>query len=237
MKLKKIILFVTLFLLFFLFLIYKGYIWPNQLFAKNYLIHGIDISHHQNEINWGNIADDSKIKFAFIKATEGEDFIDPLFETNWSNSKNAGLIRGAYHFYSFSSSGKAQAENFISNVPVEENTLPPVIDIEFSGNSKNVPSREELTKELNIFISIIENTYKQKPILYLTYDSYNDFIKGDYEEYDIWIRDIVKPPNLENQDWLFWQYSNRGRIEGINTYVDQNVFYGDMEEFEKLLTK
>lgn len=141
-------------------LIYNGYIWPNKMFANQYAIHGIDISHHQNEINWTDVKSHN-IKFVFIKATEGINFKDRLFNKNWEETKNAGLFRGAYHFFTFKDSGAEQAQNFIKTVPVEENTLPPVIDLEFDGNSKSVPSKEELTKELKDFIEIVERNYYQ----------------------------------------------------------------------------
>ncbi|MBB6217363.1 lysozyme [Anaerosolibacter carboniphilus] len=217
-------------------LIYTGVIWPNSIFASKYPVHGIDISHHQNEIDWDKVKDEN-IKFVFIKATEGKDFKDRLFEENWVKTKEAGLIRGAYHFFTFGSAGSDQATNFIRSVPIEDKVLPPVIDLEFDGNSKSVPSPEVVKKELRNFIHSIEEHYKQEPILYLTYDSYSQFIKGDFLEYPIWIRDIVKQPSFKNgREWLFWQYSNRGKIDGIEGYVDVNVFHSDLTELEKLLS-
>lgn len=234
---KKKFAILLLLILILPILIYNGYIWPNKIFANQYAIHGIDISHHQKEINWEDIKNHN-FKFVFMKATEGIDFKDRLFNKNWVKAKEVGLIRGAYHFFTFKGNGIKQAENFIGTVPVEENTLPPVIDLEFDGNSKSVPSKEKIVKELKDFIDIVEKAYNQKPILYLTYDSYDQFIKGDFLEYKIWIRDVFLFPRVgDDREWIFWQYSNRGRVNGINTYVDLNVFYGDINEFEKLLQK
>ena len=124
------------------------------------------------------------------------------------------------------SSGQEQAEHFIRTVPKEPNHLPPVIDVEVHLNHPVAKVR----KELRSMAKILEEHYQQRPILYVTYDTYHQYIEGDFQEFDIWIRDILKPPSLDK--WIFWQYSNRGRIEGIDTYVDINVFEGDLARFK-----
>lgn len=209
------------------YLEYNGYIWHNEIFASKYSIRGIDVSHWQGEINWEDVKNQD-FKFVFIKASEGNDFVDDCFIENWDNSNEAGILRGAYHYFTTGSSGAEQAENFISVVPVEDNSLPPVIDIEEGGLSK-----EKFRNELRDYIEMIENHYDQKPILYVMYPLYDGYIKGDFEEYEIWIRDIIKTPSLsDKREWLIWQYCNRGRISGIDAYVDLNVFNGSYQELK-----
>jgi lysozyme len=216
-----------------LFLVYTGYIWPNSFFANRYSIHGIDVSNHQKDIDWKQVNRNPKIRFAFIKATEGKDYKDKYFQENWNNASEAGLYKGAYHYFKTTSSGKEQAENFIELVPVEKECLPPVVDIEESGLDK-----ETFRKQLNDFIGLLEERYQQKPILYVVYPLYNEYIKGEFEQYPIWIRDILKPPRLsDDREWMFWQYCNRGRIKGIQSYVDLNVFSGDINKLKSLLSK
>ncbi len=238
---KKIfILIIVLIFLFFIILsdlIYNGIIWFVYPSKKKYSIRGIDVSHHQGNIDWYKV-NNNNLKFVFIKATEGDDFIDENFLDNWNNTKKVGLIRGAYHFYSLRFPGKEQADNFIKIVPNEDNTLPPVIDLEFGGNSKVRPLKENFKKELFDFIYIIENHFNKNPILYTTYNFYNLYIKDDHDllRYDIWIRNIYfEPGKISNKDWLFWQYNSRGHVEGINGFVDLNVFAHDEEEFKKLI--
>lgn len=228
-------LFISFAVLLLGFLVYNGFIWFNTPSKSKFPIRGIDVSNHQGVINWKEVKS-QHCNFAFIKATEGMDYIDKYFIENWEEAKKAGIRRGAYHFFTFRSSGLDQAENFINTVPNEKGCLPPVIDIEFGGNSKNIPKKESLIKELNDFIAKIESHYGRRPILYVTYESYNRYIIGEFEGLDIWIRDIVKYPRLKDKrQWLFWQYSNRGRIKGIKGFVDLNVFNGDMADFRKLL--
>src|SRR4026207_1273253 len=101
---------------------------------ENYIIHGIDVSKYQQTISWDAVKEmkvkDIQLGFVFIKATEGIIKTDPQFRRNWKKSKQAGMIRGAYHFFLATKDGREQAENFISSVDLEEGDLPPVVDIE-----------------------------------------------------------------------------------------------------------
>lgn len=205
---------------------YFGYIWHNEVFALKYRIKGLDVSNHQGNIDWNRVKQEERYRFVFIKASEGNDYKDKFFLQNWNEADEAGILRGAYHYFTAGSSGKEQAQNFISIVPKEEGALPPVVDIEVYGKNK-----VEFQKELKDFISTVEQYYEQKAILYVMYPYYDAYIKGDFKDNTVWIRDIVKHPQLsDNREWIFWQYSNRGRVKGIDNYVDLNCFNGSMEE-------
>lgn len=232
MKLKKIALIAVCLFVIIGFLEYKGYIWHNSLAAHSFKIKGIDVSHYQGEINWGKVREEREdLQFAYMKATEGQDYTDRYFKDNWNNAKDTGLLLGAYHFFTTQSSGEQQANHFIAIVPNEPTNLPPVIDIEIALEHEV----EEIEKELMVLSDRLEQHYNKKPILYVTYATYNKYVAGRsvFDNHDIWIRDIVKRPTLkEGRDWTLWQYINRGRVAGIDAYVDINVFNGNQEEFD-----
>ncbi|WP_021171119.1 Lysozyme M1 precursor [Sporomusa ovata DSM 2662] len=208
------------------FLIYNGYIWPNSYFAYKYQVQGIDVSAYQGMINWETVAQNKRLHFVFIKASEGMDYQDSYFRKNWDESNNRGILRGAYHYFRTTSSGLAQARNFESIVPAEQGSLPPVVDVEEDG------LKEE---ELKTFLDELESHYKQKPIIYVVYPLYDKYIKNEFTDYPIWIRDVIKTPRLsDGREWSFWQYCNRGRIKGIDTFVDINIYAKDYEELRKL---
>lgn len=119
---------------------------------------------------------------------------------------------------------------------MEYSCLTPVIDVEFYGNkAKNPPDSQSTKKELNQLLVMLEEYYGKKPIIYATEQSYNLYISGDFEEYDIWIRNVFTKPSLkDDRKWTFWQYTNRGKLRGYKgdeKYIDMNVFYGSQEEF------
>ncbi len=223
----------------FFYLVWNGHIILNGFSAKKYPVKGIDVSSYQGEINWQELSKEN-ISFAFIKATEGSNFADKNFKYNFSEARKTSLCVGAYHFFSFDSSGETQAENFIKNVEPFDGMLPPVIDVEFYGDKEqNPPDRNDVEIKLKALIKKLEEHYNQKPIIYATEKSYEYYLSDDYKDYDIWIRNVITKPNLsDGRSWTFWQYTNREKLKGYSgreEYIDMNVFCGTKAEFETYL--
>ena len=201
-----------------------------------YNIHGIDVSRYQKTIGWNLVkemeVDNIRIGFVFMKATEGLSGIDNQFYRNWRQAKKANLPRGAYHFFIASKSGKAQAENFIENVELQAGDLPPVLDIE----QTNGATASDLQQRVADWLLAIEKKYKVKPIIYTNVDFYETFLAGKFDNYPLWVAHyLVKDKPRIKRKWHFWQHNERGRANGINAFVDFNVFYGDSTDFKNLL--
>jgi lysozyme len=204
----------------------------------NYAIHGIDVSHHQSTIDWPDvkIMQDKNIKigFAFIKATEGLGNVDNAFRRNWFKAKESKLPRGAYHFFIASKSGKAQAQNFIDNVTLQKGDMPPVLDIEQTYGT----SAEQIQERAKDWLVMVEKQYKVKPIIYTNVDFYENFLTNGFDDYPLWVAHyLVKDKPRIQRNWLFWQHNETGHVNGIDAYVDFNVFNGDSTEFKKMLLK
>lgn len=231
------LLFITASILLGVLLWYQGIIIPNASNAEDYPVKGIDVSSYQGDIEWGEI-EEQDMKFAFIKATEGSSFVDEYFQTNWDRAEETDIRIGAYHFFSYDSKGVTQAQNFIETVPVNDEALPPVIDVEFYGDvEKNLPDREQVEKELQSMVTMLEEYYGKRVILYTTQKAYDLYIKNSFEECDIWIRDVFFEPALpDERAWTFWQYTDRERLAGYSgeeKFIDVNVFNGTEQEFEE----
>jgi lysozyme len=202
----------------------------------NYSIHGIDVSKYQDVINWESVKEmkvnDMQIGFAFIKATEGLVNEDALFQRNWRKAKDAGLVRGAYHFFLATKSGKEQAENFINSVTLLSGDLPPVLDIE---QAYGVPG-DKLRTRAKEWLQTIEAYYNTVPIIYTSAEFYRQYLKDDFDKYPLWVAHYLQKerPRIY-RDWNFWQHSEGGRVNGIVTRVDFDVFNGDSADFRKLL--
>ncbi|WP_462253865.1 glycoside hydrolase family 25 protein [Ferruginibacter sp.] len=204
----------------------------------SYQIHGIDVSRYQAAIDWEAVRDmqdkNIKIGFAFMKATEGLGNVDGTFRRNWFKAREAKITRGAYHFFIASKSGKAQAENFIQTVTLTKGDMPPVLDIEQTYGA-SVTDIQQRTKD---WLQMIEKQYKVKPIIYTNVDFYQNFLAGKFDDYPIWVAHyLVKDKPRIKREWLFWQHNETGRVNGIDAYVDFNVFNGDSTDFKKLLIK
>ncbi len=199
---------------------------------RGFEVHGIDVSHHQKSINWNKVRRDS-IDFAFIKATEGENFLDPRFKKNWREAKENHIVRGAYHFYRPSVLPDIQARHFIRMVHLSSGDFPPVLDLEVTDNRpKNI-----IIEGAKRWLTMIENHYGVKPIIYTNRHWYKNYIEGNIEGYPIWMAayTLYPRPKLSNyKPWIFWQYASRGRVKGISGDVDLNVFYGSKTDFNEL---
>jgi lysozyme len=208
---------------------YKNYNSLNVLVPEGFEVHGIDVSRHNGEIWWEKIAsaniDSSQLGFAFMKSTEGMFFYDREFLDNWHTAKKHKVVRGAYHFFRPMYSPSLQAWNFILNTGLKKGDLPPVLDIEVDEGYSNMDIVIKMRKWLNI----MEKHYGTKPIIYTNIAFYKRVVQGHFDDYPLWIAQYnSKKPNLPLQtDWLFWQYSDKGTIEGINEKVDLNVFKGN----------
>jgi lysozyme len=184
---------------------------------------GIDVSHHQGRIDWPAVAR-AGVGFAYLKATEGRDFVDPRFRDNWQGAEAAGLARGAYHFFTFCSSGRAQAANFLAHAPPAKGALLPVADVEFVGNCTSWKSLDVVRTELRAFVASVETAWRAKPILYVTPDSYERVLAGEFGGHPIWVRDVLARPAPDAfGGWLIWQHSETGRVPGVAGPVDLDV--------------
>lgn len=198
--------------------------------GEKYPVRGVDVSAHQQEIDWKGLEDEG-IAFAFIKATEGSDHVDENFEKNWDGAHGTDMKVGAYHFLSYDSPGRTQAENFIETVGRKWGMMPPVVDVEFYGEYTEVhPEKEKVYRVLDVVLEELEDYYGKRPIIYTNTHIYGDYISGRYDDYPIWISDHSIPDELsDGREWLFCQYTFRAVSENVangEKYVDMNVFNG-----------
>lgn len=204
----------------------------------NYQIHGIDVSHHQRVIDWEEVKamqiKNIRINFSFIKATEGINDTDSRFKINWWQASQAGMARGAYHFFNPGKSGLAQAKNFIETVQLKPGDLPPVLDIE----QVNLVSKKELQTRVSEWLIAVENHYHSKPIIYTSAVFYSNYLAGKFDDYPLWVAHyLVKDKPRIKRPWTFWQHNETGHVNGINHFVDFNVFNGDSTAFQNLCIK
>jgi len=201
-----------------------------------YAVHGIDISHHQGDIDWQKLSAlqqaDIPIRFVFIKATEGGDHKDRLFDDNFAAAREQGFIRGAYHFYNPATDPVVQADFFISHVQLEKGDLPPVIDVEKAPSRLQQPT---FYAQLSIFLYRLEAHYGVRPIIYTSYKFKERYLDvPELDRYPLWIAHYhVAHPGYQG-DWLFWQHTDRAVLPGIDEKTDLNVFHGSLKELQAL---
>ncbi|MBD2753602.1 glycoside hydrolase family 25 protein [Spirosoma validum] len=201
-----------------------------------YSIHGIDVSRHNDRINWAKVrqmeADGVRLQFVFIKATEGATLADKHFDKNWREAKKSDLRRGAYHFYHPTRDPLKQASNFIAHVHLNAGDFAPVVDFEVT----NGQSDETIVDGLRLWLETVEKHYQVQPIIYTNGNLYRRYIKGNLDEYPLWIADYsTKHLRRYNADKLYlWQHSQNGWVKGIRGQVDFNVFVMNEDRMQEI---
>ncbi len=187
---------------------------------------GIDVSEYQGKIQWNEvktIENTFPIQFVFIRATAGKDKLDPQFNSNWKESKSHNLIRGAYHYYRPNENSIVQAEFFIKNVKLKKGDLPPILDIESMPKNQSIDS---LKVGLRRWLEKVDTYYQIKPIIYTNEKFYEDFLKEEFSDFQFWIANYNFFVETMKDDWLFWQFTEKASITGIQGNVDINIYNG-----------
>lgn len=206
---------------------------------------GIDVSHWDAGIDWPKVRATGQ-RFVFAKATEGINYKDDTFKDNWSGAKTAGLLRGAYHFFRCNVDAKKQADYFIDFVRSfkDDGELPPVLDLETNDGM----TKEKIVVAAKVWLDRVEDAFGKKPIIYSGQYFLQDYLVQPGGGPPAWAKDyplwLAQYPNqfVEGAkpflprgwfSWSFWQYSDKGRINGINAAADINLFNGTLEELYK----
>jgi len=208
-------------------------------------IPGIDVSHWQATIDWQTVAGAGK-HYAYIKATEGSSFVDPSFERNWRGAKEAGLLRGGYHFFRPLVDARKQAQHFIKTLPIEAGDLPPALDLEVNDRLR----RNTFIERVEIWIKEVEDATGLKPVIYSGVSFLDSNFTNATGGPPLWARNHIlwianyrglgaTVPTMPRgwKQWTFWQHSASGRVDGIQGNVDLDWFNGSIDELFTLAGK
>lgn len=188
-------------------------------------VHGIDISHYQGDVFWDAVGDNHKMAYVYLKATEGGDRIDDRYAMNIRLAHKHGLKVGSYHFFRPKTPLHLQLSNFTTQCRPEDQDIIPMIDIETKGGLAD----DVFVDSLMTFLEMVEEYYHQKPLLYTGANFYDKYLSGGLlNEYKLMIAQYTdyEPKLIDDRDITMWQYTGKGRINGIKGNVDKSRFMG-----------
>ena len=181
------------------------------------LSQGIDVSKFQGVIDWRKVKASGKVKFAYIKATEGTSIQDPMYKRNIDSARAAGILVGSYHLYSKKTTAYQQFGNFKKVVQKSKQDLVPVLDIE------ERYGRDLYIARVDKILELMELEYGVKPLIYTSEKVYwEHFSSKKYKNYHIFIANYRRYPSTR---FTLWQHSQTGRVKGISGDVDLNKFH------------
>ena len=206
---------------------------------KDFEVHGIDISHHQGQVDFGKVKNATvfghHFQFIFAKCTEGRTRVDHNYERNRREAHNNGFYFGAYHFFVPGRSAKDQADNFIRNSHLQKGDFVPALDVEKMGKL----SKKELNRDILRWLQIVGEHYHCRPILYTYHDFHQKQLQNDsINDYPLWKALYLNSASIPDKEWTFFQYTRHGHVAGIRDgqqdFVDLDVFVGSPEDLKAL---
>ena len=197
---------------------------------------GLDVSQYQGKINFAGLQlqlENHLVEFVFIRASMGADGVDKRFRQNWDGFGNMPVKRGAYHYYRPNENSTKQAQNFITTVKLEPGDLIPVLDIE---KHATIQTREKLREGLKNWLRIVEAHFGVKPMIYTGDRFFWEVLHEEgFDRYPIWVANynlIVEP---ETENWIIWQFTEKGRLPGIKEKVDLNILRNGSAGLQSLI--
>lgn len=206
------------------------------------MIRGIDVSHHNGSIDWAKVKA-SGIDFAFVKASQGKSFIDPMFFKNFSAAQNAGLLVGAYHFFDPLIDPVAQANRFLDLLKPFSRPFMVALDLEWAkGGGATEPwdalTAQQRNEKVNACLDAIQEPLRTKPFVYTCAPFHNEYlISLALGYYPLWLARYAKtlPAGWSNSH--IWQYGEDGTCPGITGPVDLDRSELSLAELTELAVK
>lgn len=202
------------------------------------LVSGVDVAGYQRPggtpINWRSVAGPGGQQFAFVKATEGQGWTNEFYTEDANAAAEAGLAVGAYHYARPGADPVSQARHFasvIANGP--ELSLPPVLDLEVDEGL----SPAALAAWTDTFLRELKSAAGVTPMIYTYRYFWTERMANTsaFSNYPLWLAAYQNQPPRPVGGWdkiSIWQRADNGRIAGISTPVDMNLFNGSPQDFK-----
>jgi len=214
-------------------------------------IYGIDVSHHNGQVDWKTVAKGGA-KFVYIKASQGGQYRDKMFSQNWDGAAKQNIRRGAYHFLTANVGGREQANAYLAMLEsvggLGEDDLTPVLDLEWDLEKRNgskvdrwaALTPQQISKIVLDWVSAVEASTGRKPMIYTAASWWNERMGGntDLQKYYQWLADYRQssiankaPLPVKKHAHRAWQFTDRGHFDGMVNKFDVNKLNGsDLKE-------
>lgn len=218
---------------------YTGSTYSHQArFDDAQKINGIDVSEHNGTIDWKKVKADG-IEYAFIRVgytgyrkDKFSTNYDANYKKNLENAIDAGIKVGVYWYSQAitTSEAKAEAKKLVSVLSSYKISMPVVMDYEFAGTSSgrldsSKLSKSKMTSIALTFLNEVENA-GYDGCLYANMSFLENHLDASKisDNYTIWLAHYTTNTSYDGE-FNYWQYSSKGKVDGIKGYTDVNIYY------------
>jgi lysozyme len=224
---------ISMIVVAFAFLFYKQGFYKKVVATndKKEFIWGIDISHHQKNIDYDRLISENKPAYVYLKTSQGKFMVDDQYSARLKKFRELGIPVGGYHFFNYNVSGKDQAAHYIKTADLQKGDLYPVLDVEMKHSSSQ--NKQWIVKEIKSFCEVVKEEYGVEPLIYCEYDYYRKYLKEDFSDYQYWISDFVRAPRC---NYVMWQYDTLP-VKGLGRGKIDNNRLAEGVKLEQLILK
>jgi len=214
---KLLGLIILMIVIAFAFLFYQQGFYKKVVATKDKkeFVWGIDLSHHQRNVDYDKLISENKPAYVYLKTSQGKSVVDDQYLSRLKKFRELGIPVGGYHFFNYNVSGKEQAAHYIKTADLQKGDLYPVLDVEMKHSSSQ--SKQWIVREIKTFCEVVKAEYGVEPIIYCEYDYYRKYLKEEFSEYQYWISDFFREPRCK---YVMWQYDIL-HVEGVGS-IDNN---------------
>lgn len=197
---------------------------------------GIDVASFQGSPTWSSVYS-SGVQFAYVKATQGNYYVDPDYAPDVAKATAASVVVGAYDFADYTVNPTTEANYFLATArnQVSAGYLRPMLDLEASTSD----TQAQVSSWVNTWCNTVYSSTGVKPVLYVSGSYAQTYLNSTVTQWALWAASW----NGQNAQtggpssttpwstWSLWQYTDAGSVGGISGNVDMDVANGDMTTY------
>ncbi|AYF40189.1 hypothetical protein CN246_00040 [Ethanoligenens harbinense] len=161
--------------------------------------------------------------FRLPQSHRGQSLCGRPFQTKLERSGRGRAESGRLSFLLHVQQRRRPGKKFHCHRAERKRRIAPAIDIESS-----VTQESDFKQQVADYVKLVQAHYGQKPVFYVSARMF-DLLYDQFSDYPFWIINYKTKPNIK--DWTFWQYSEKGKLPGVDGSVDLDRYHGSRFAF------
>ncbi|MFC6255162.1 GH25 family lysozyme [Secundilactobacillus hailunensis] len=203
---------------------------------SNYTVRGVSLTQSNGFVDFQQLQHQG-YQFAYLRATSGASYTDDQFQSNYDRAQGSNLELGVYHVYSYTTSPKAQLQNFIQEVSQRVGQLPIAVQVGTYGHyDTHYLTQRQAQEKLQQFISLLQQRYDKRIIIWCTPAVWQALKQSKPVRYNCWLQ-TSRVADQDNKA-VFIEYNKNAtvKLNGQSQTVGGSVFNGSQRQWNSWVT-